>query len=457
MPDLVSVNPVNGETVGIYPEMSSKELSSILYDVSIAFDSWRQFDIEDRCQYFRNIANTLKARRNEYGKLMAIEMGKPINQGIMEIEKSAMVCEYYAEKAPKLLENQYIETDASESYISFQPLGVILGIMPWNFPFWQVFRFVAPTMIAGNSAILKHASNVQGCADAIEGLFLEGGVPQNVFRNLTIGSSKVTEIIENPVVKAVSLTGSSKAGKSVAKTAASVLKKSVLELGGSDPYLILSDADLDISVNACVTGRLINSGQSCIAAKRFIVDKSILSEFENKIVLAMKKEIVGHPFSNSVTVGPLVNPDAKKKLADQVAKSIKAGARLLYESEVPKSNFGTYHPITVLTDVRPGTPAFDEEMFGPIASITVAENESEALALANLSCFGLGSAVFTSDVEKGRSIAESKLEAGAGFVNDFVRSDPRLPFGGVKESGFGNELSPYGILEFLNIKSIYIR
>lgn len=457
MPDLISLNPANGETVGTYPELSSSELASIISDVNDAHNPWRQLDITERCQFFRQMADGLRTRQNEFARLMALEMGKPLAQGKAEIEKSALGCEYYAENGPEFLKEKHIETEASESYISFQPLGVVLAVMPWNFPFWQVFRFAAPAMIAGNVAVLKHASNVQGCADAIEGLFLEAGFSQNVFRNLTIGSSKVAEVIENPMVKAVTLTGSTPAGKAVAKTAASVLKKTVLELGGSDPYVILKDADVDQAVTACVTGRLLNSGQSCIAAKRYIVEESILPEFENKILAAMEKEIVGDPFADSSTVGPMVNPSAKEELAGQVAASVEGGARLLYESDVPESDFGAYHPVTVLTDVKPGVPAFDEELFGPVASIISAKDEAEALTLANQTPFGLGAAVFTSDIEKGRKIAESQLEAGAGFVNDFVRSDPRLPFGGVKESGYGNELSPYGILEFVNIKTIYIR
>ena len=457
MPDLISINPANGETVGSYPDLNSEEFASIISNVQEAYDPWRQLDISERCQFFRQMAEVLRARQNEFARLMALEMGKPLAQGKAEIEKSAMGCEYYAENGPEFLKEKHIETDATESYISFQPLGVVLAIMPWNFPFWQVFRFAAPAMIAGNVAVLKHASNVQGCADAIEGLFLEAGYPQNVFRNLTIGSSKVAEVIENPMVKAVTLTGSTPAGKAVARTAASVLKKTVLELGGSDPYVVLKDANLDQAVAACVTGRLLNSGQSCIAAKRFIVDESIQSEFEEKIVKAMEKEIVGNPFEDSSTVGPMVNHVAKDELAGQVESSLNSGARLLYKSNIPDTDQGAYHPVIVLTDVKPGMPAFDEELFGPVASIISAKDEEEALALANQTPFGLGAAVFTSDLEKGRIIVESKLEAGAGFVNDFVRSDPRLPFGGVKESGYGNELSPYGILEFVNIKTIYIR
>ena len=326
-----------------------------------------------------------------------------------------------------------------------------------NFPFWQVFRFAAPAMIAGNVSILKHSSNVQGCADAIEGLFLEASFPKNVFRNLTISSQKVDEVIKNPMVKAITLTGSTPAGKAVAKKAGSVLKKTVLELGGSDPYLILKDADLGKASNACLKGRLLNTGQSCIAAKRFIVEESVKSDFEKMVVDKIKKEVIGDPFNSKTTIGPMVSIDARNELIRQVEASINAGARLLYKSLIPSVKNSAYHPVIVLTDVLPGMPAFDEELFGPVASIISAKDKDCALTLANQTTFGLGAAVFTSDIEEGRRIAESELEAGAAFVNDFVRSDPRLPFGGVKESGYGNELSSYGILEFVNIKTIYIR
>ena len=426
-------------------------------EVNSEFDFWRKIPIKDRCQYFKYLAEAIQMRKDEFARLMALEMGKPLSQGIVELEKCAWVCNYYADNGEKFLADQNIITDASESYVSFQPMGVILAIMPWNFPFWQVFRFVAPAMIAGNVAVLKHASNVQGCADAIEGLFIEVGIPNNTFRNLTIDSSKVDYVIENPFIKAVSLTGSTSAGKSVAQKAGSVLKKSVLELGGSDPYVVLKDADLDIAVDACISGRLLNSGQSCIAAKRYIVDINIQLEFEKKIINKMKKQKVGDPFLDKSTVGPMVNKAAKDELAIQVSKSIDEGAKLIYESDVPNSETGCYHPIMVLSNVKPGMPAFDEELFGPVACIITAQDQSEAISLANQTAYGLGAAVFTSDIEKGKEIAKVELEAGAGFVNDFVRSDPRLPFGGVKESGYGNELSSYGILEFVNIKTVYIR
>ena len=457
MSELISINPENGSLVGTYPEHTSEEINKIISDVNSSFNYWKKIELKERCQYFRHLSIVLQSRKDEFARIMALEMGKPISQGKAEIDKSAWVCDYYADNASDFLSIKEVKTDASESYITFQPLGAVLAIMPWNFPFWQVFRFAAPAMIAGNVSILKHSSNVQGCADAIEGLFLEASFPENVFRNLTISSQKVDEVIKNPMVKAITLTGSTPAGKAVAKKAGSVLKKTVLELGGSDPYLILKDADLGKASNACLKGRLLNTGQSCIAAKRFIVEESVKSDFEKMVVDKIKKEVIGDPFDSKTTIGPMVSIDARNELIRQVEASINAGARLLYKSLIPSVENSAYHPVVVLTDVLPGMPAFDEELFGPVASIISAKDKNCALTLANQTSFGLGAAVFTSDIEEGRRIAESELEAGAAFVNDFVRSDPRLPFGGVKESGYGNELSSYGILEFVNIKTIYIR
>ena len=457
MPDLISINPVNGSIVGTYPEHSSKEVNKIIYEVNDSFNLWRKLGLKQRCQYFRQLSIALQLRKGEFARIMALEMGKPISQGKAEVEKSAWVCDYYADNAPGFLSTKEIKTDASESYITFQPLGVVLAVMPWNFPFWQVFRFAAPAMIAGNVVILKHSSNVQGCADAIEGLFLEVAFPENVFRNLTISSLKVEKVIENSMVKAITLTGSTPAGKAVAKKAGSVLKKTVLELGGSDPYLVLKDADLEKASDACLKGRLLNTGQSCIAAKRFIIEDAIKPNFEKIIVDKIKNQVIGDPFDEKTTIGPMVSIDARNELIRQVEVSVDAGAKVLYKSLTPLIKNSAYQPVMVLTDVLPGMPAFDEELFGPVASIISAKDKDQAIALANQSSFGLGAAVFTSDIEEGRRIAEFELEAGAGFVNDFVRSDPRLPFGGVKESGYGNELSSYGILEFVNIKTIYIR
>ena len=457
MSDLISINPANGDIVGVYPQLTEIEINEIIIDVEKEFHLWKKFSTKERCQYFINLRDAMLIRKDELAHLMALEMGKPLSQGIGEIEKCAWVCDYYAKNGEDFLKNKLIDTEASESYISFQPLGIIFGVMPWNFPFWQVFRFAVPTMIAGNVVLLKHSSNVQGCADAIEGLFLEVGIPLNAFKNLTIDSSKVGKIIENPNVKAISLTGSTSAGKSVAKKAGSVLKKTVLELGGSDAYLVLKDADLDLAIDACSSGRLLNSGQSCISAKRFIIDQTIKSEFEKNIIKKMKKQNVGDPFLKDSTVGPMVDISSRDNLIKQVSNSIKKGAKLIYESSIPENKESAYHPIMILTDVKPGMPVFDEEIFGPVLSIISAKDELHAISLANQTSFGLGSAVFTRDVEKGKKIANFELDAGAGFVNDFVRSDPRLPFGGVKESGYGNELSSYGILEFVNIKTVYIR
>ena len=314
---------------------------------------------------------------------MALEMGKPISQGEAEVEKSAWVCDYYADNAPKFLSNKKVKTEASESYISFQPLGVIFAVMPWNFPFWQVFRFAAPAMIAGNVGVLKHSSNVQGCADAIEGLFLEVVFPNNVFRNLTISSSKVKEVIENSMVKAISFTGSTSAGKAVAKKAGSVLKKTVLELGGSDPYIVLKDSDLEKTTEACLKGRLLNTGQSCIAAKRFIIEESIKSDFENIIIEKIKDQVVGDPFDERTTIGPMVSIEARDQLEAQVKVTIDAGANLLYKTITPSNKNNAYHPVVVLTDVLPGMPAFDEELFGPVLSIISAKDKEHAIILAN--------------------------------------------------------------------------
>jgi succinate-semialdehyde dehydrogenase/glutarate-semialdehyde dehydrogenase len=354
------------------------------------------------------------------------------------------------------LENQIIETDASKSYVAYRPIGIVLAVMPWNFPFWQVLRFAAPALMAGNVGVLKHASNVQGCALEIEKIFQDAGFPKNVFRTLVIGSKDVKEVIENPHVKAVTLTGSTPAGKAVASQAGAVLKKTVLELGGSDPYIILEDADLDQAITACMIGRFLNTGQSCIAAKRFIVIESILNEFRTKLLEAMKTQKWGDPFDEDVNVGPMVNIWSRDEVHEQVTASIEKGADLLVGGIIPDVE-GAFYPATLLDNVRPGMPAFDDEIFGPVASIISVNNEEEAIQLANQTSFGLGGAVFTKDIERGEKIAANDIEAGCCFVNDFVRSDPRLPFGGIKESGYGRELSEAGIREFTNMKTVYIR
>jgi len=453
---LKSINPSNGELIASYEEMTKGEVKVIISDVNSAYREWRQTSFSHRAQLMNNAAQILQAKKEDLGKLMSIEMGKPFSQAVAEANKCASVCEYYADHAERILGDQIIETDASKSYITYRPIGIVFAVMPWNFPFWQVLRFAAPALMAGNVGILKHASNVQGCALEIEKVFHDAGFPNNVFRTLIIGSKRVKEVIENPHIKAVTLTGSTPAGKAVASQAGAVLKKTVLELGGSDPYIILEDADLDKAVTACMIGRFLNTGQSCIAAKRFIVVESILGEFRTKLLEAMKTQKWGDPFDEDVNIGPMVNTWSRDEVHEQVTSSIEEGAKLLVGGEVPDVE-GAFYPATLLDNVGPGMPAFDDEIFGPVASIIPVKNEAEAIRLANQTPFGLGGAVFTRDVEKGERIAANEIEAGCCFVNDFVRSDPRLPFGGIKESGYGRELSEAGIREFTNMKTVYIR
>ena len=453
---LKSINPANGQEIAAYEEMSTDEVNGIITAVNDAFNSWRKTSFSSRGELLKNAAVILQSNKEEFGRLMSLEMGKPYSQSLAEVVKCAKGCEYYADNTEEILADRIIETDASKSYVSHQPIGIVLAVMPWNFPFWQVFRFVAPALMAGNVGVLKHASNVQGCALAIEKIFVESGFPENVFRALVISSKNVESVINNPLVKAVTLTGSTPAGRAVASQSGAALKKTVLELGGSDPYVILKDADLDQAVEACVIGRLLNTGQSCIAAKRFIVVADVLGDFQERLIDEMRVKKWGDPFEEDIDLGPMVDESARDELHSQVVKSIEGGAEVLLGGAVP-DNPGAYYPATVLGNVRPGMPAFDEELFGPVAAVIAAENEAEAIKLANQTPFGLGAAVFTSDIKKGEKIASEQLEAGSCFVNDFVRSDPRLPFGGIKASGYGRELSSNGILEFVNSKTVYIR
>ena len=453
---LKSINPANGEEIAAYKEMSTDEVDGILTSVNDAFNSWRKTSFSIRGELLKNAAAILQSNKEAFGRLMSLEMGKPYSQSLAEVVKCAKGCEYYADNTEDILADRIIETDASKSYVSHQPIGIVLAVMPWNFPFWQVFRFAAPALMAGNVGVLKHASNVQGCALAIEKIFVDSGFPENVFRTLVIGSKHVENVINNPHVKAVTLTGSTPAGRAVASQSGAALKKTVLELGGSDPYVILKDADLDQAVEACVIGRLLNTGQSCIAAKRFIVVTDVLVDFQERLIDEMRVKKWGDPFEEDVDLGPMVNETARDEIHNQVLRSVEKGAAILLGGKVP-DNPGAYYPATVLGNVRPGMPAFDEELFGPVAAVIAAENEAEAIKLANQTPFGLGAAVFTSDIKKGEKIASEQLEAGSCFVNDFVRSDPRLPFGGIKASGYGRELSSNGILEFVNSKTVYIR
>jgi succinate-semialdehyde dehydrogenase/glutarate-semialdehyde dehydrogenase len=404
----------------------------------------------------RRAAAILRDRSQAYADLMATEMGKPLAQGKAEVEKCAWACDYYAEHAERFLAPEAVPTDATKSFVAFEPLGVVLAIMPWNFPFWQVFRFAAPALMAGNAAVLKHASNVSGCALAIEEVFRDAGFPPHLFRTLIVGSARVKAIIEHAAVRAVMLTGSTPAGKAVAAQAGAVVKKTVLELGGSDPYVVLEDADLDLAVETCVASRLINAGQSCIAAKRFIVVRPLVAEFTERFVELMRGKRMGDPLEAGVDLGPLARRDLRDHLHRQVTRSESRGARLLLGGRRPKGD-GAYYPPTVLAGVAKGMPAYDEELFGPAAAIIEARDEPDAIRIANDSPFGLGAAVFTRDVARGARIATEELAAGSCFVNAFVRSDPRLPFGGVKESGYGRELSCFGIREFVNVKTVWVR
>ena len=453
---LKSINPATGKTVKTYETHSEKGVEKIINAIDKSWHQWRFTSFTNRAGYMQNLSTLLRSRKEELALLMALEMGKVIREGIYEIEKCAWVCEYYAQNSENFLEKEIIQTEAYRSFVSYQPLGTILAVMPWNFPFWQVFRFLAPTLMAGNTAVLKHASNVPGCALVIEELVRDAGFPENVFRTLIVGSNQVENIIRHPAIKAVSLTGSTPAGKSVASIAGSVLKKCVLELGGSDPYLILKDADLEAAAWVCAISRLLNAGQSCIAAKRFIVVDEVYPEFLEYFTDEMNTARFGDPCDSETTMGPMARKDLRNELHKQVVNSVKLGAEIVLGGEIPVRK-GAFYPPTILENVKPGMPAYDEELFGPVASVIRVKNEQEAIKVANNTEFGLGAAVFTRDLKNGEHIAEKLLDAGCCFVNDFVKSDPRLPFGGIKTSGYGRELSTQGIKEFVNVKTVVVK
>jgi succinate-semialdehyde dehydrogenase/glutarate-semialdehyde dehydrogenase len=451
-----SINPATGEKLAEYAEMSSQQIDEALALAHAAWLEWRGRPMDERSGLMQRAAALLDERKETLARLMTAEMGKPVAQSRGEVEKCAWACRFYADEAAGFLAPEPVATDAETSYVAYRPLGLVLAVMPWNFPLWQVFRFAAPALMAGNGGLLKHASNVYGCALAIEDIFRDAGFPANLFRTLVIGSGKVADVIADARVAAITLTGSTPAGQAVAAAAGRALKKTVLELGGSDPYLVLEDADLDQAAAACVMGRLLNTGQSCIAAKRWIVVDAVYDAFCSLITEAMASKRFGDPMDEGVDLGAMARTDLRDELHAQVTRSIEAGARCLVGGEVPAGN-GAFYPATLLADVAPGMPAYDEEMFGPVASLIRVADESEGIRVANDTPFGLGAAVFTRDKARGERIAREDLDAGCCFVNDFVRSDPRLPFGGVKESGYGRELGPFGIREFVNIKTVYVR
>lgn len=449
------INPATGESLGQGPRMELSEAKAHARKAHEAFLDWRRVAFSERATSMRRAAGILRRRAAPYAELMTREMGKPIRDGRAEVEKCAWVCDYYADNAATFLSNETIQSDATKSFVTFQPLGVVLAIMPWNFPFWQVFRFAAPGLMAGNAAVLKHASNVPGSAAAIEEVFRDAGFPDGLFCALYLDGAETEQLIAADTIAAVTLTGSTAAGRAVASAAGRALKKSVLELGGSDAYVVCGDADVEAAAKTCATSRLINTGQSCIAAKRFIVVSEVRERFEAAVVEHMSAAQLGDPMLEETVLGPMARIDLRDELHEQVRASIERGAKLLLGGEVPERS-GAWYPATVLADVSPGMPAYEEELFGPVAAIIEAGDEDDAIRIANDSVFGLGAAVFTQDVARGTRIAETYLDAGSCFVNTLVRSDPRLPFGGIKESGYGRELSSFGIRELVNIKTVYV-
>jgi succinate-semialdehyde dehydrogenase/glutarate-semialdehyde dehydrogenase len=450
-----SINPFTDKKIKEFKEHNIADIKSSISKAEECFKQWRNSSFAQRKELMLNVAKILKERSKKYGEILTLEMGKPISQAVAEVEKCALVAEYYAENAETILKEEKIITDASESYVRFDPLGVILAVMPWNFPFWQVFRFASPALMAGNTCLLKHASNVPISALAIEEIFNDAGFPEGTFKTLLIGSDLVEQIIDNPIVKAVTLTGSEDAGKKVASRAGINLKKVVLELGGSDPFIVLNDADIEVAAEAAVNGRLINNGESCIASKRFIVEAKIYELFRDTFRLKMERVKIGDPMDYQTELGPIARKDLLIELDTQVKRSIEMGANLVTGGEILDLE-GYFYAPTILDNLKPGMPAYDDEIFGPVASLIKAKDSYDAIRIANSSEFGLGASIWTNDIARAKDIA-AEIESGSVFINGNVKSDPRLPFGGVKKSGFGRELSHYGIKEFVNIKSVWIK
>ena len=448
---ITTTNPYTGEVIDKYDYHTSEEISNILTRSDSTFKTWSQTEISDRTKLLQNLANLLEENKEEYARLMANEMGKPITQGIAEIEKCALLCDFYITNADNFLADQIIKTEAYESFISYDPLGTILSIMPWNYPFWQVFRFAVPTLTAGNIGLLKHASNSTGTAIAIEKLLLDAGYPKGCFQTLLINHKDLEAVIENDIVKAVTLTGSEKAGKSIASIAGNSLKKTVLELGGNNACVILDDADLDKYLDTMVSARMQNNGQSCIAAKRFIVTEKIYDTFLEQFTQKIKTLKYGDPLNQDTYMSVMAREDLAEELEKQVSQSLQKGAKLHFGNNREKAK---YQP-TIITNVTPGMPVFDEETFGPVAAVVKAKDYKEAMQLATNSRFGLGTMIFTNNIDNIYGHI-SQIPDGALFINEMVKSDPRLPFGGTKASGYGRELSKEGILEFVNTKTVYI-
>lgn len=447
-----SINPYSGKTIETYNTHTKKEVDDLLHESQQQFKEWKKVSFQERKKLMNNAAKELKANKEEYAQTMTLEMGKPINQAIAEVEKCAWACEYYAEQAEVHLASEKINTDADKSYINYEPLGVVLAIMPWNYPFWQVFRFASPALMAGNIAVLKHASNVFGSALNIEKVFERAGFPKHCFTTLLVGSDKVQSIIEHPLVKAVTLTGSGPAGASVASIAGKNIKKTVLELGGSNALIVFKDADIEKTIDTCVHARFQNTGQSCIAGKRLLVDETIAELFLEKLTAKVRKLKSGDPMDDETYIGVMAKENLAEELEEQLQKSVKAGAEIILGG----NRKGTYFEPTLVKNVTPKMVIFNEETFGPVLSVTTFKTEKEAVELSNNSKFGLGVSLFSKHTARIEKLIP-QFEEGAVFINELVKSDPRLPFGGIKTSGFGRELSKEGIREFVNVKTIYIK
>jgi succinate-semialdehyde dehydrogenase/glutarate-semialdehyde dehydrogenase len=449
------INPATGEMVKEIPAWDDATVEAALSQVAEATPAWANTPLTERCALMHQAAQVLRDNKDKYARLITTEMGKLINDARSEVEKCALVCDYYAEHGPAFLQDEPIASDAGKSYVAYLPLGTVLAVMPWNFPFWQVFRFAAPALVAGNTGLLKHASNVPESALAIEAVFHDAGFPPGVFRALMIRASQVQKVIEDPRVHAVTLTGSEPAGRQVAATAGANLKKSVLELGGSDAFIVLEDADLDETVKVAVTSRFLNTGQSCIAAKRFIVVDGIAEDFVARFKAVTEVLQPGDPLNEATTLAPMARTDLRDELHQQVRDSIAAGAEAVTGCE-PVQGAGAYYLPSILDRVEPGMRAYEEELFGPVAIVIRARDENDALRIANDSPYGLGGSIWTGDTARGERLAR-RMQSGATFINGLVKSDPRLPFGGVKNSGYGRELSHHGIHEFVNAKTIWIK
>lgn len=453
---IITVNPATGEPIAEYPAMNVGDIEEIVQASYGDALLWRKVSLQERSVLMRHLAECMRQQKEHHAALISNEMGKPFAQAVAEVVKSAWVCDFYADHAESFLRAEESDLgDGMRGVVKFEPIGLVLGIMPWNFPFWQVFRFAAPTLMAGNGIIVKHSPNVTGSAIAIEQLFREAGFPQHLYRTVHVAPEDVDSLsgfmIDHPAIQGVSVTGSTAAGRAVAAKAGRAIKRSVLELGGSDPYLVLDGADISQAVTLCAAARLLNSGQSCIAAKRFIVHTSVIDEFERAFLVRLQSAVMGDPFDSAVEIGPMARYDLREQLHNQVTRSVLQGARLLCGGEIPARK-GFFYPPTLLSGVRKGMEAYSEETFGPVVTLIEAGDDQEAIRIANDTSYGLGAAVFSRNIERALAVAD-QLESGSCFINSFVKSDPRMPFGGVKESGYGRELSLYGIREFVNIKS----